>query len=487
MVSSRQDIMRVIRSSLAAIPTDVSHVVGRPPSLEEIFAPSRHALAIDPDLPIVVGARGTGKSFWASVFTDDATRSAIAPAFPRLRLDDVVTRAGFVDQALGKAISRKTLDQLLGEDQAKTESIWLLVALRAAEDVIANETFSTYAEGLKLYSDNEKLENRLRSVDEAIHSSGKKLVIVFDALDRLSSQWRMMRLRTSTLLETLLSLRAYRSIRFKLFMRPEQLGSVPSSFTDLSKLRAGAFDLRWSSLDLYGLAYSYLLRDSVSSLAFQELIASMHFGGAVSEKGRLNLPFSLLRSTDYQERLFVVLSGKYMGTDARRGRTYTWLPKHLSDTKGRLTPRSFLLALGAAARHEKIPLQDHALTIEGIKHGVVEASVLRVNQLKDEYGWIDLALQPLAGQEVPCDASAIYDRWFEADTLRSIDKQASDNEYLRPFAGDYDDYTSVSDLMVAMMDIGIIELRSDRRVNIPDLFRIAALMLRRGGPAPLPQ
>lgn len=483
---TRTEILKVIRGGLASIPTDVSHVVGRPPSLDEIFAPSRHALAIDPDLPIVVGARGTGKSFWASVFTDDATRVAIAPAFPRLRLNDVVTRAGFVDQALGKAISRRTLDQLLGDDPRKTEMVWHLVALRAAEDVINEETFTSYAEGLTLYCDSEKLEYRLREVDEKIAHSGVKLVVVFDALDRLSSEWKTMRLRTSTLLEALLSLRAYRAIKFKLFMRPEQLGSVPATFTDLSKLRAGAFDLRWTALDLYGLAYSYLLRDQRTSEAFQALIESMHFGSADYEKGRLHLPFGLLRSPEYQERLFVVLAGKYMGSDARRGRTYTWLPKHLSDTKGRLTPRSFLLSLGAAARHEKMPSSEHALTIEGIKHGVVEASVLRVNQLKDEYGWIDLALQPLAGQEVPCDANAIYNRWFDADTLRSIDKQASENDYLRPFSGDYNDYTSVSDLLLAMMDIGIIELRSDRRVNIPDLFRIAALMLRRGGPAPLP-
>ena len=435
----------------------------------------------------MVGARGTGKSFWASVFTDDSTRLQIAPAFPRLRLGDVVARAGFVDQAIDKAISRKTLDQLLADKPERVETIWLLVALRAAEDVLDEETFSSYADGLDVYSNNEVLELRLREVDDKLALSHRRLVVVFDALDRLSSSWDDMRLRTSSLLETLLSLRAYRSIRFKLFMRPEQLSSVPSSFTDLSKLRAGAFDLRWTSLDLFGLAFSNLLRSPDTKEAFIALLDGLRMGSVEEALNRIQLPPAVLRSPESQERIFVALAGKYMGSDARRGRTYTWLPKHLADTKGRLTTRSFHLALSAADRHERMPSPEHALTIEGIKHGVVEASVLRVNQLKDEYGWIDLALQPLAGQEVPCEGMAIYQRWFDAGTLENINAQAHQIGYLPPFAGDYSDRASVTDLLIAMMDIGIIELRPDQRVNIPDLFRIAALMLRRGGPAPLPQ
>jgi hypothetical protein len=479
--------MMVIREGLAALPADVSHVVGQPPRLEEIFTPYRHSLAIDPDLPIVVGARGTGKSFWASVFTDNDLRADLAPRYSRLRLSDVVARPGFVDQALPGAISRNTLDEILADDPNLAGKVWLLVALRAAEDVLDNTTFRTYSEGVEVYRSSEKLENRLREVDETLSQRSKKLVVVFDALDRLSNTWDAMRSRTTALLETLLSLRAYKSIKFKLFMRPEQLSSVPAAFTDLSKLRAGAFDLRWSALDLYGLAFTQLLHDGTTNAAFKSMLAGLHIGSPDVVNGKDQLPFTVLRDPATQEKIFTTMAGHYMGNDARRGRTYTWLTKHLSDTKNRLTPRSFLLALGEAARHERMPSPIHALTIEGIKHGVSAASVLRVTQLKDEYGWIDLALQPLAGQEVPCEAEAIYRRWFEADTLKTIRDQSKGAGYLLPFAGDYSNDESVADLMIAMMDIGIIEMRADERVNIPDLFRIAALMLRRGGPAPLPQ
>ncbi len=479
------EVMDVIRAGLAATPSDVSHVVGQPPRLEEIFTPTRHSLALDPDSPIVVGARGTGKSFWASIFTDDATRQAVAPTYPRLKLDSVVARAGFVDQAIGTAVSRATMDEVAGFDEVRTARLWLLIAIRAAEDVLGIPTFASFEEAYTIYNKSEAIESRLRALDEILSDRGIKLVVVFDALDRLSNRWDRIRLRTSSLLEALLALRAYRSIRFKLFMRPEQLSSVPAAFTDLSKLKAGSFDLRWSQLDLYGLLFSDLLRREETSEAFKHLLSMLRIPVSTDMNNIFQLPGSLLHSSPAQERLFVRIAGPYMGADARRGRTYTWLPNHLSDTKGRVTPRSFLTALGAAARHEREPILGLALTIDGIKHGVSEASVLRVEQLKDEYGWIDLALQPLAGQEVPCYADAIYDRWHDADTLHEIERDSSTLGYLPPFLGSYSDADANFNLLKALMDIGVIEVRSDGRVNIPDLFRIAALMLRRGGPRPL--
>src|SRR5258708_6605255 len=149
MIKSRE-MMSDIRDGLAAIPRDVSHVVGQPPALPEILTPPSHALALDPDYPIVVGARGAGKSFWASVFADDATRKAVAPFYPRLRLSDVVVRPGFVDQAISTAVSRDTLDEL-ATDEVESLRLWSVVAIRAAEDVIADRTMTTLEQGLAIY------------------------------------------------------------------------------------------------------------------------------------------------------------------------------------------------------------------------------------------------------------------------------------------------------------------------------------------------
>ncbi len=477
-------MMRDIRSALAAIPPDVSHVVGRPPAFNEILTPPTHALALDPDSSIIVGARGAGKSFWASVLADDETRSSVEPFYPRLQLKNVQVRPGFVDQALETAVSRDTLDELATSEIA-SRRMWLVLAIRASENVLGESTFESLAEGLVTYSTSEARELRLRHLDRQLASNNIRLVIVFDALDRLAGNWNDLRVRTSTLLESLLTLRAYRNINFKLFMRPEQLDTVPLGFTDLSKLKAGAFDLRWSVTDLYALAYSWLANTEISRSAFEALLLRLRLPASVHENRRVALPASLLKDSDVQARVFTAIAGPYMGSDARRGKTYPWLPKHLSDTKGQVMPRSFLTALGAGARDDRLPRAEHALSIGGIKHGVSSASVLRIDQLKDEYGWIELALEPLAGQEVPCPADAIYDRWDEAGTVEQIQQQSEEKGYLPPAASKVASSNAAQLLLSAMMEIGVVEIRPDGRVNIPDLFRIAALMLRRGGPRPL--
>jgi hypothetical protein len=67
-----QDIQQGI-SSLDASTAHTASGENRP-KVEEIFAPEQHAGALDPNVTIVLGARGAGKSFWAGVLGDNLTR-----------------------------------------------------------------------------------------------------------------------------------------------------------------------------------------------------------------------------------------------------------------------------------------------------------------------------------------------------------------------------------------------------------------------------
>ena len=42
-------------------------------------------------------------------------------------------------------------------------------------------------------------------------------------------------------------------------------------------------------------------------------------------------------------------------------------------------------------------------------------------------------------------------------------------------------------LAIAMTRIGLLSYRADNRMDIPDLFRVAAMMLKRGGITPTPK
>jgi hypothetical protein len=131
------------------------------------------------------------------------------------------------ESTIDSAFSANALEEL-AVDELQARRLWPTLAIRAEEDVCGVSTMTTLEEGLKTYAKSESREGRLRELDTQPRAKGKRLVIVFDALDRLSNDCTKLRQRTTTLLETLLALRAYRALQFKLFMRPEQLDSVPT-------------------------------------------------------------------------------------------------------------------------------------------------------------------------------------------------------------------------------------------------------------------
>jgi len=102
-----------LRQSIAAIPGDVSNdaVGSYAPKREDIFAPQMHATALDPAIPVVLGSRGAGKSFWSGVLGQDETRRAAAIAYPRLGLDKLLVAFGFTGAIAGaNGISVEQLD-----------------------------------------------------------------------------------------------------------------------------------------------------------------------------------------------------------------------------------------------------------------------------------------------------------------------------------------------------------------------------------------
>ena len=102
--------------------------------------------------------------------------------------------------------------------------------------------------------------------------------------------------------------------------------------------------------------------------------------------------------------------------------------------------------------------------------------------MREEYNWIDSVLVPLADQQVPCRAEQLYERWADAETVALILR--SQGKYLEPIEFSEDDSARPLMILRALLRIGIAERRSDGRINIPDIYRVAAKMLRKGGITP---
>jgi len=308
--------------------------------------------------------------------------------------------------------------------------------------------------------------------------------VVFDALDRLGRSWQQIRERTKALLQVALAMRTYRAIKPKMFLRVDQAEDRGiASFPDASKLlSAGArVDLTWERRDLFGLLYTLIANDSEASATFGDLVR-FATGIALGDVHRQGLPRSLKDVEDHQASVFVQLAGPYMGANVSKGRTYTWLHKHLADAYERVSPRTFLEAVRHAATYRGAADSRLVVSPVGLRAGIQAASELRLQQLKEEYGWIETVIEPLADQQVPCKESDLFDRWVAVDTPAAISIPAGD--YLEPIEFSEGDTNRPVAILRALLRIGVAERRADGRINIPDIYRVAAKMLRKGGVRP---
>lgn len=478
---------RAIRGMMSELPSDHDASGEHRPTVDEIFAPEQHANALDPNTPVVVGARGTGKSFWAGVLEQDDTREVAAHAYPNLGLDRLIVRAGYTGLAADNVATVKTIDARVPADREgeTAADFWLAVIMRAAKSACGATDEISIRDLMRDYADPEDWAQEIKRLDTQLATSSKILLVTFDALDTLSREWKRSSLLLDALFEVVWSLRARRAIRAKIFIRPEQLNDESLRFVELPKLRSSRVELEWSQVELYGLLFWRL-----ASFHDDRRKNFASFALAVNSKIPTNLEnnrhrWPLISDSVVQKNAITILAGPYMGSNKTKGGTYDWPYKHLADAQGKVTPRSFIKLFVEAARFGPAP-SDQAITAEGIRNGLREASKVRVDQLVVEYQWVKRALAPLAKLTVPCVPEAIFERWAESNTIKVILNAANDKAggFQPPFPprskGD-----QMELLAAAMEKIGLISYRPDSRIDIPDLFRVAALMLKKGGTTPV--
>ena len=185
------------------------------------------------------------------------------------------------------------------------------------------------------------------------------------------------------------------------------------------------------------------------------------------------------RESSTQRSLFEALAGPWMGNDKRRGLPYKWSVGHLADGRGLTSPRSFLAAIRQAADDslERYPDYSRTLHYESIKRGIQKASEIRVNELAEDYPWVRTFLEKLHGLNVPCEYSLILDRWqqsFPSGPSAAFEKHLPAQHAERGWDGIRED----------LVRLGVLELKKDGRIDMPDLYRVGFGLGRMGGVKP---
>ena len=431
-----------------------------------MYAPPAHEVALAFDRPLIVGGRGTGKSYWAAALCQREARKRLMKLYPRAKrsLRDTGIFHGFAGR-LGAENSpfAATAGELLElMEHAPPDHVWRAVLCRYLADRPDAALAEMYDSGT---TKDRAFRDRLVTIGE-----GAPVLMVCDALDRLSTSWASVRGLCRGLLQLALDLRGFRQANVKVFLRRDQFEDAGLfDFPDASKLRTGAVELDWEHDELYGLLFQGVQADLSKEVWRQQLSPLM--------------PESEDQGSEPYRRAFEHVAGEFMGTDRRRGFTYTWIPKHLADTSHRASPRSFIVAIGRAAE-SAVPNTATPIDYRGIHEGVRAASRTRVDELREDHPWITTVLNDLEGLTVPCPPGQLMRRWRDRKTARRVRDSGGGSESPGvPIA--LENGTSETDeraLLDALVTLRVVEIReTTNRVNVPDIYRVAARIGRRGG------
>lgn len=451
---------------------------------DRAFLPTGHRGVLDLRRQLVVGNRGMGKSFWTHALLDPSLRQRLAKVYNHAALRNCQVEIGF-NGSTKTNLFAPTDDDMAGLYRRKVDPdlIWRGVLLRIALSMSNAPDTSTpdLEQAIVLLEEQPGLySSTLSRLDDQLVAQGQQLLIVFDALDRLGKDWQSIRILSRSLLRLAVGLQSFRSIRAKIFMRVDQFSDLGIfQFPDSSKIRNDHVSLIWQPEELYGLLLFEILRDHASGGPALETVAhdlratqALPIGGA-DTRGQV----------DGQRRLIHALAGEFMGSNRKRGLVYTWVPLHLSDAANTCSPRTFLTAWKKAAEHLPAP-EGRAVDHLGLLDGVRSASADRLNELYEDYGWIRPSLEALRRQFVPMSRDQLFELWHDKQVIRAIRKSTSDSVVnVPPGLEDTDDPGAPRALLEAMTNVAVMEERSNGKINVPDIFRVEAGILRKGGVA----
>ncbi|WGJ88607.1 hypothetical protein QEP15_14620 [Achromobacter mucicolens] len=457
---------KLLREAILAAPLETSNF-GETPEPGTLYLPPSHLKALRLDAHIVVGGRGVGKSFWTAVLQSELLRSQLGAAASELQDIDVFT--GFSNAECIENHPNADVFSVFLNQGGDPYDLWRAVILRwvaqKANEQIPEGSWQETVNWLK-----QQPEEAARLMQRPRAWKG---LVLFDALDRTSTDWRRMDDIVRGLLRTALWLKTFPGLYAKVFLREDQAERTVFNFPDASKLTATRAELSWARHDLHGLLWQRLINAPNSHGASVREVCSCH-----AEDGVWHVAPEMKSESDRQKQAFETLAGPWMGRDRRRGVPYTWSVGHLADGRGQTSPRSFLAAIRQAAEDssERYPEHGYALHFESIKRGIQKASEIRVQEMAEDYPWVPDVLSTLSGMNVPVEFDAVREKWEQ----KFVSPQEMSSARLpaqhmdRGWDGVRDD----------LQRLGLLETKKDGRIDMPDLYRVGFGLGRKGGVKP---
>lgn len=450
------------------------------PEIEKSFLPlASHRLTLHQEMVVVRGGRGAGKSALFKLLTvlgpdtrlffgDDQLRPAQwMDAFSDLRMEhpSPMTLDSMAATASDSALRSFWLAHLLARCAQTLD--WVRLPKELHERVMqSGKSPGDWVEWAK--ANVQALSAALDDVERKLAEKKQTLFAAYDHLDRIGQHDRTIRGRyVATLLSMWLSLsNRFRSLRAKIFIRDDLFDAAERAFADASKLRPRSVSLEWTVEDLYRAA----VRQLTSPAEGQDEMLTW-----LRRIGKLDLEahgrFGLLPGPmpEPVQRAFARdLAGEVMGAGAKKGYTHRWIPNRLQDAKQRIVPRTMLNLLGFAAgraRQSSLGTDRRLMRPEDLSGALPQVSAHRAAEVAQEYPLVQ-RLENLAGLQVMLDREVVVEKLAKPGPRESSDLSTDGEAVLEE-----------------LVNLGVLSVRADGRIDVPDIYRHGFRIKRKGGVA----
>ena len=464
---------------------------GETPDLfaRRLYPIPEHLRALDPNVVLVVGPRGSGKSeLFNAFFKREELGDAVMRRASRtgsLRMQPSSTKwkpayPGGTEFPDTRALAR----HVQSDETAKT--LWYVMLVRSLAEEIdghlkagLSPLMTPMAADLSsvLRAEQELSVSptaALDALEQRLEQEDRWIFVGYDELDTLGGfDWELM----ARLVRGLVAFwsdysRRWQRIRAKIFLRSDLFRRHAGMGTaDFAKLAANRSELDWSDTAILGMLVKRIANTS-------DALAEYCRGARLSfEQDETLGLLPRIEKPDTAYPLLERFAGEYMGAGRKKGYVRNWVLDHLRDGNAQISPRTLVRLFEQAAQKEApngtLP-PPKLLHPTALRQALDDVSQDHVTQaVSNEWPWLEGVRDRLRGQRLvpwsrPEIVSLLEYEW-------SGEWASGTNAHIRPPA------ERPERLVDYLVELGIFRKRSDDRIDVPDLYLFGLDLRRKGG------
>ena len=476
-----------------------AHAESTPPAL--IFPIPEHLRALEPEVVLIVGDRGAGKTQLKNALDDPKIRDALVRHAPGVRVPSgsVAWTTGWPLGANGPDSGgwRSLLDHTpAGDDHVAIWSAYLLKSIRShlsdseqeeTDSVLSARPVDARAVLLAHRKAGVSVTAALDALDERLLREDRWLFVAYDELDTIVLEdWQTMGLAIRGLVSFWAAYaRRWKRLRPKIFLRSDFYKHHRDvAGADVAKLSGNRVELQWSDRNLYGALLKHTL--NLQGETGEYLLKDYFVKTVRTVKDPILGEIPVLSKATDAKPFVDRLVSEYMGANKGKGLSFRWILDHLRDGNGNAVPRSLIWLIEFAAELERDQPRAsgaHLLHHVSIRNALDHVSIEYVTQAKThELRWLEgLAARLQQDREVP---------WKRREILRLL---GSNFENSWSSSGARPPGASSDEVLENLVELGVLRTRARRAAgpnaalnalyDVPDLYLQGLDLRRKGGVA----